>query len=284
MSLVLRLVRRLATLPVIRRLAREGPLLRFSFALRASLVRERARFAWNEVRPGSRTETYRLRDSGVSIAIRHKTPDVLVLDELISQHEYELPAEIEHCLPSAPRVADLGANIGLFGAWILGHFPDAEIVGIEPDPGNAAVHRLAIAANRNDRWRLVEAAASTAPGTLRLAAGTYATSHTARPGETAIEVNAVDAFPILEQTDLIKLDIEGGEWALIADPRFASLAASALVIEYHATDSPEPNARLLVERILRRAGFDIVEAGTESAYGTGVLWAMRRNAAQPRPA
>ena len=280
MTLVLRVVRWLATLPAIRSLTRVGPFLRLSFALRASLVDERARFAWNEIRPGARTEMYTLRGSAVAIAIRHKSPDVLVLDELYSQNEYVLPADVAQALPPAPRVVDLGANIGLFGAWIFTRFPDAEVVAMEPDPGNAAVHRLAIAANRTDRWRLVEGAAATAPGVLRLAAGSHATSHAARPNEEAIDVEAVDAFPFLEPADLIKIDIEGGEWALLADPRFRSLGAVALVLEYHADTSPEPDARPLVERLLDGAGFEVVAAGPESVYRTGVLWARSRKAAR----
>lgn len=276
MKVVLRLVRRLATLPAIGRLTRFGPLLRLSFALRASLVEERRRFVWNEIRPGDRTETYRLRGSGIRVAIRHKTPDVMVLDELFSQREYEFPEEIERVLPPAPRVADLGANIGLFGAWILGRFPDAEIVGIEADPANAAVHRMTIAANGTDRWRLVEGAAATAPGVLRLAAGSHATSHAAGADEISLAVEAVDTFPFLEGADLIKIDIEGGEWALLQDPRFASLAAAALVLEYHAEASPEADARSLVERTLRRSGFDIVAIGPESPYATAVVWAKRK--------
>lgn len=265
-------------LPGIRQLTRFGPLLRLSFALRASLVHERARFAWNELRPGARTKTYRLRESGVVIAIRHKTADILVLDELLSQREYEVPEEIRRGLPPAPRVVDLGANIGLFGAWILGRFPNAEITGVEADPGNAAVHRLAIAASGTDRWRLVEGAAATAPGVLRLAAGAHATSHEAAAGEAAIEVEAIDAFPLLERADLIKIDIEGGEWELLGDPRFATLAPAALVLEYHAAASPEADARSLVERILRRSGFKIVAAGPETVFGTGLVWASATRA------
>jgi FkbM family methyltransferase len=275
LNVLLRSIRRLATLPALRRLTRVGPLLRLSFALRASLVRERARFAWNEIRPGRRTETYHLRETGVGVAIRHKTPDVLVLDELYSQRVYEFPEEVERILPADPTIADLGANIGLFGAWILGRYPDASIVGIEADPANAAVHRLAIGANGTDRWRLVEAAAATSPGVLRLAAGSHATSHVAAQGENGIDVEAVDAFRFLELADLIKIDIEGGEWELLADPRFSSLPAVAVVLEYHADAAPEPDARSLVERTLRGCGFDATELGPESPYGTGNVWAWR---------
>ena len=57
-------VRRLASAPGFRRLTSVASLLRLSFALRASLVRERARFVRNELRSGATTATYRLRGSG----------------------------------------------------------------------------------------------------------------------------------------------------------------------------------------------------------------------------
>ena len=87
---------------------------------------------------------------GVAIALRHHTGDVLVLDEIFSQLEYEPPRRGQAgCsrLSGAPRVVDLGANIGLFGAWVLGRYPDATIVAVEADPANAAVHRRTIEAN-----------------------------------------------------------------------------------------------------------------------------------------
>jgi hypothetical protein len=37
------------------------------------------------------------------------------------------------------RVLDLGANIGLFGAWALGRFPVESILALKPDPENASV-------------------------------------------------------------------------------------------------------------------------------------------------
>ncbi|MDQ4019688.1 MAG: hypothetical protein M3188_07645, partial [Actinomycetota bacterium] len=93
-----------------------------SFALRGSLVRESARFALNELRGSSAVATYRLRSSGIAVTVRHGTADVLVLDSVFSQGEYELAAPVEATLAARRmplRVVDLGANIGLFGAYIL---------------------------------------------------------------------------------------------------------------------------------------------------------------------
>ena len=277
MSTLRAAIRRLATLPGFRRLTAAAPLLRLSFALRASLVHESLRFAANELRRGDVTASYRLRDSPVRITIRHHSPDVLVLDEIFSQREYEFPPPVEQRLKrNALRVADLGANIGLFGAWVLGRFPEAQILAFEPDPANAALHARTIEENRRGRsWKLVEACAAPASGTVRLAAGAYATSRLAVGGEQAIDVPAVDVFPYLREVDFLKIDIEGGEWAILSDPRFADVAADAIVLEYHADLCPSEDAEAFAEEALRRGGFEVVRGQGKPTFGAGILWGWR---------
>ncbi len=275
----MRLVRRLATAPGFRRLTRVDALLRLSYALRASLVRERRRFAANELRRGPSTDVYRLRDSGVAIALRHHTGDVMVLDEIFSQREYEPPPAAEQALatlPASPRVVDLGANIGLFGAWILGRFPQATILAVEADPANAAVHRRTIDANGlGERWQLVEGFAAAAPGSVRFAAGMHATSRAAEPADEGLDVPAVDVLPELEAADIVKIDVEGAEWALLADPRFARTRPSVVVLEYHEEACPEPDPAKAAEQALRTAGLEVVHAGGKPRFGAGLVWGYR---------
>ena len=275
---VLRLVRRLATAPGFRRLTTFAPLLRISFALRGTLVRSPLRFALNELRPGDITAEYRLRLSPVSIVIRHHTADVLVLDEIFSQREYELPSAVARVLdePARPlRVVDLGANIGLFGAYALTRYPDATVVAVEPDPANAAIHTRAIGANPSSRWTLIEAAATAVSGTMRFSPGSFTRSHAADLDEDAIVVDAEDVLPLMQRADLVKIDIEGGEWAILADPRFGDGEARAIVLEYHPDDCPSTEPRNEAERFLVSAGFEIVPGPSKPEFGTGVLWGWR---------
>ncbi|MGH3080775.1 MAG: FkbM family methyltransferase [Gaiellaceae bacterium] len=274
----MRFVRWLATAPGFRLLTRVGPLLRLSFALRGSLVEERLRFAANELRLRAVTGVYRLQESDVAIAVRHHSDDVLVLDEIFSQREYEPPWPLE--LPAAPRIVDLGANIGLFGAWALGRFPEATIVAVEADPGNAAVHRRAIEANGlADRWRLVEAFASTAPGVVRFAAGEHALSH--RVDEGGLEITAVDVFPDLLDADFVKIDIEGAEWPVLADTRFEDLRADVVVLEYHAQGAPGPDPARAAEDALSAAGYEFVHTARKPSYGAGIVWGRRQPQSRP---
>jgi FkbM family methyltransferase len=278
-DLALRFVRRLAGAPGFRHLTRSQALLRLSFALRASLVRERLRFAASELRRRPTTGVYRLRESDVAIALRHHTGDVMVLDEIFSQREYDPPAALAAALarlPSDVHIVDLGANIGLFGAWALGRFPEATVLAVEADPANAAVHRLAIQANdAAERWRLVEAFAATTAGTVRFAAGQHATSHAASEQDAALDVPSIDVFTELGRAGLLKIDVEGAEWELLADPRFATAAPPVVVLEYHREGASGPDPEAEAEAALGAAGLEVVHAGRKPQFGAGLVWAFR---------
>jgi len=285
MTAQLGLVRWLARQPGFRRLTSVTPLLRVSFALRGTLVDEPFRFALNELRPGSVTVDYRLRGASVVVTIRHHTPDVLVLDEVFAQREYELPGPVAELLERRGPglgVADLGANIGLFGAWLLARFPRARIVAVEADPANAAVHRRTIAANgREETWRLVEGYAAPAAGTVRFAGGFFGTSHLASEGEHGTVVQAIDVFPYLDDADFVKIDVEGGEWTLLADERFRRLGARALVLEYHREHCPEPDPGAAAERSLRDAGYEVLRGTWKPRAAAGLIWGYRAGATAP---
>jgi FkbM family methyltransferase len=276
---LLRLVRRLATAPLFRRLTRITPLLRVSFALRGVLVRSPLRFALNEMRPRSVTAAYRLRDGDVTIVVRHHTPDVLVLDEIFFQREYELPPGVAQALEAAPQpltVLDLGANIGLFGAFVLTRFPEAHVIAVEADPANAAIHARTIAANgKRRRWTLIHAAAATTPGTVRFSSGGFALSHAARAFEGGIEVAAEDVLPRILDADFVKIDIEGAEWSLLADARFARTGARAIVLEYHGQGCPGPDPEAEAESALVAAGFEVERGATKPQFGAGIVWGWR---------
>ena len=275
MNTVLRAIRWLATAPLFRRLTTVTPLVRLSFALRASLVREHVRFVKNELRSGPVTAIYRLRESGIAVALRHPRGDVMALDKIFSQGEYEFPAAVERTLAKVQgplRVVDLGANVGLFGAWLLGRFPTAQILAVEADPETAAVHRLTIEANGlGDRWQLVEAFAGTRAGTTRFVPGLFGLSHAADEDE-GIDVPVIDVMPDLLKADLVKIDIEGAEWQIVDDPRFHELSALVVAFEYHAWGCPADNPRAAADQVLRAAGYNVVHDGENPAVEAGVLW------------
>jgi FkbM family methyltransferase len=251
-----------------------------STALLARLVRDPARFALAEAVGRGRVLPHRTRDGAVEVLLEHGSPDVDAFDELFYQRIYAPPPEVLAALEPVRRplrILDVGANIGLFGAWALGRWPDAEIDAFEPDPRNAALHRAAIARNgRGATWRLHAAAAAAADGTLTFAAGRYALSGPTGPDDPdAIEVPAVDILPTLAESDLVKIDAEGSEWEILGDPRFAGLTARALALEYHPEFCPGDDARAEAVALLERVGFAVRDVPTAAPEGYGSLWAWR---------
>ena len=93
-------------------------------------------------------------------------------------------------------------------------------LAVEADPGNAAIHRLTIEANGlGERWRLVEAFAGTRAGTTRFVPASSGSLARA-DDEEGIVVPCGRRDARSPHADLVKIDIEGAEWPILADPRF----------------------------------------------------------------
>jgi FkbM family methyltransferase len=253
--------------------------------LRSLRVRDRVRFVAAEHLHRGHVHRHRLRATGLEVLLEHGSPDIESFDELFCQEIYAPPPEVGAAVAALgrpPRILDVGANIGLFGTWALGRWPDATIDAYEPDPRNAAKHRRLIErSGRAGRWRLHQAAAAAADGTLAFAAGNYAMSGPAAPGDPgAIEVAAVDVLPALAACDLLKLDAEGSEWAILGDPRFGETTAVAVALEFHPELAPGPDARAEAFALLEGAGFAVRDAPTRAPAGYGSVWAWRAPASR----
>ena len=95
---------------------------------------------------------------------------------------------------------------------------------------------------------------------------------------TTIDVGVVDVFTHLDRCELLKMDIEGGEWAVLEDDRFANTSVGAIVMEFHARDGVASPGRLARE-LLVNAGFEVLSQTLDPGGSTGIIWAAR---ADPR--
>jgi FkbM family methyltransferase len=246
----------------------------------ASIVREHVRFWLRVATRNSGLGRYRLRGSDVVVFIRHGTVDVLTLEEIFRLGHYRLPAPVADILGrSRPplRVVDLGANVGLFGAYVRRRFPLAEITAFEPHPANVEVLKRTIEANgAGGGWRLVAACADVRDGTLPFSLEGLTTSRVDASADRTVTVPAVDVFPFLEDVDLLKIDVEGAEWRLLSDHRFTSAAARTIALEYHPHGAPAPDAGAAARTLLSRAGYEHEEVAFDLPPGYGMIWAWRR--------
>ncbi|HUA75234.1 MAG TPA: FkbM family methyltransferase [Solirubrobacteraceae bacterium] len=241
-------------------------------------VRELWRFKWHENRRHDIVGGYHTRTAGVPYFVRHTTRDIGVFSEVFVLGEYVPPREVADWLSQLgrpPRILDVGGNIGLFATFARDRWPGAEVVSIEPDPDNLEILRRN--AEAGSGLQVVAACASDHDGTLRFVAGQEAGSHVAdaeAAEEETIEVPCVDVFRLADAADLIKIDIEGSEWEILADPRFAELSAGALVMEWHELLCPHAEPRKAAREALERAGFTIVDDRVDFPE-VGMVWAVR---------
>ncbi len=251
-----------------------------SACLRGRLVRESARFAIREMTSAAGTHVYRIRDSGLLASIEHGTADVLTLDQAFYQHVYEPPEGIGTRLGGLARplrALDLGANIGLWGLWLHGRFPVGHVTALEPDPTNADKHRRQIALNGlSGSWELVEAAATCREGSIPFTVGHETTGRIGEGSEPGtVTVVGRDVFSLLDDVDLLKVDIEGAEWPILADSRLSEVDVPIVMLEYHPHGAPSSKPADAVRSALEDAGYDATWSMHGAPDGTGVVWGMR---------
>jgi FkbM family methyltransferase len=203
--------------------------------------------------------------------LRLGTGDAAVWGEVNVRGVYASPWPI----PDGVRVLDLGGHAGYFARWALSSWPLSEILSVEPDEANAELLALNAAALADGRWRYVRAAAATAAGSASFAGGRGSGSKLGSGGEDTVET--IDALPLLGGCDFAKIDIEGGEWALLDDARFRDCCPPMLVVEYHASDEIT-DAATEARRRLEDCGYVVSDGHGEELPGVGVLWA-RKNVA-----
>ncbi|MCC6716869.1 MAG: FkbM family methyltransferase [Acetobacteraceae bacterium] len=217
--------------------------------------------------------------SGLHIGIRKpddKANDFGVFYEVFVERCYAVPASLATRIPGSVRsILDLGSNCGVSLLWWHLHYPDADILGFEAHPANAAAAQANIDRNRAGlRITLRAEAVGATHGRVRLSDRGAGASMFYRNAPNYLEVPMVDLFAAIagRRFDLLKIDIEGAEFALLDDPRFDDLAPPALVMEWHEVG--RPGAQAYVHERLSALGYDVQDVMTVP-NDHGVLWAVR---------
>lgn len=138
--------------------------------------------------------------------------------------EAALVLTVADLAPNNGRVWDIGANLGLFASQLLRLRPDLRLVAVEPNPAAASVLRQLFHGCAN--VRIIEAALSDTQREtiLRIPAGKSvgaSIEEDARINAFDQSTSAVvqtmtgDMLAVLEPPDLIKIDAEGHEAAVL---------------------------------------------------------------------
>jgi FkbM family methyltransferase len=211
-----------------------------------------------------------LLKSGLSIRFRSSSAtDYGVAFDVFLRNCYQSPEPVSQ----VKKIVDLGANVGYSCLFWCQQYPEARVTAFEPHP----VHLNAIAEHLSanhftDRVKVVEAAAGVVEASAYLTDAGSSSAITGSPAGFAVPV--LDVFPMLDgKIDILKIDIEGGEYGLLGDERFGAIQARTVVVEWHKiTDRPDGREWCL-ER-LRRFGYRTT-IGTEDPPLAGLTWGFR---------
>lgn len=188
--------------------------------------------------PGlNRERKVRLR-AGVEVTYRLNRGDIWALHEVWIREIYRLPDDHPRSV-----IVDLGANIGLAALYLATRHRCSRLIAVEPVPANAELARRNLERNRICAQVLC-AAAGPEDGIACLRETDSSTNSTiafiAAPAAEAARTVAVVGMPSVLRAlppgasiDLIKMDIEGSEEALLRGDTSWLQRVRALIVEFH---------------------------------------------------
>lgn len=195
--------------------------------------------------------------SGVTARFRPK--DLGIFYEIFVSKIYEPPADM---LPgTVTNILDLGGYVGFSVLFWLSRFPGAKVTVYEPHPDHVEMIEKQLELNGwKERVTLRAAGAGVSAGNVHLTENAAGSAITADGGPQTVPVQLVDLFSDIgdRRFDIAKIDIEGGEYPLFDDERFAWLQATTICMETHPnTDRKldEPGAMKFVRNLLERLGY-----------------------------
>ncbi|MDO8559765.1 MAG: FkbM family methyltransferase [bacterium] len=166
------------------------------------------------------------------------------VEEIVGSDEYGFTRELLTGTAS-PLVVDLGANIGLFSLHIFRHAPQAEVHAAEASAETFRVLERNRALQPQRRWRTYHVAVWKEDGTvpfLDLPAST--SSRISFTPAAATTVPAQSLPSLLERmvgprtVDLLKMDIEGAELAVLPTSASSLTRVRHLLVELHTNIGP----------------------------------------------
>ncbi len=164
-----------------------------------------------------------------------------------------------------PLILDLGSHIGLAILYFKHLYPQARIIGFEPDPATFPYLKDNVSQNGLTGVQLVQAALAGQEGVLTFYSDGKLGSSLAEylpegipPGWAKYEVPCVRLRDyLIEPVDFLKMNIEGAEWEVIADSEDRLHYVREMVVEYHHLPGLPRTLHKILD-ILHRHDFEYV--------------------------
>ena len=234
-------------------------------------ARRAAGAIYRQLNPTPEVAAWRHLDAMAASVPRHTPGHVQLLDYDIEYadlltlcpqfHEIFVQRGLEFQTTSAsPRILDCGSNVGAASLFFKRAYPGARVTAYEADPDLCAMTRRNLERNRAADVEVVHAALWTSNGqvTFRAEGSDSGMIDGLAGGVDAkgITVPSLRLRDILarDRVDLLKLDIEGAECAVLDDCEPALDRVSAIVMDLHEFDPRDRQAPRVFE-CLTRSGF-----------------------------
>jgi FkbM family methyltransferase len=190
---------------------------------------------------------------GATIHVRPGTSDLAVIGEALLLGYNAPPPEVG---PAPACVVEVGTNIGVGLALLAARYPGARLLGVEPDPANAALARVNVA-GFGPRVQVVEAAVWDRDGHVSLQReGRAATGYETADEPGPVVARTLDAlladFAPEAGVDYLYLDAEGAHARVLHGADEAGWPGRVRVIKvagHLGTDYSEPDCARDLERL-----------------------------------
>jgi len=214
----------------------------------------------------------------------------LLLREILFRGEYLFAAETD-----SPVILDCGANIGLATLFFKRLYPNARVSCFEADPTTATVLRKNVEQNHLRDVTVHNLMLSNAEGEFPFYTGADEAgmlSMSANPNRTSnhreIVVKAGKLSNFIDgAVDLLKLDVEGAEWDVMADLQTSGKISLVrrMVIEYHHRIGGQASCLAGFLSLLENEGFEyqIAAEGCDPITRQGVYQDILIGAYRPSP-
>lgn len=185
-----------------------------------------------------------------------------ICEDVFGSHEYRFETRRHR-----PYIIDAGAHVGVATAYFKQHYPRARILALEANPVTCALLQKNVSHNGLDDVQVMNAALAPEAGEIAFYAaasddepGAWGDSAVQQPwhegeGTVVMTAPAVTLSSLLtEPVDLLKLDIEGLETAVLEEAAPRLSLVRRVILEFHGTDRNPGNDVERVLEILRGAG------------------------------
>ncbi len=205
---------------------------------------------------GWRRQPYHLRtQGGARCELRPGTSDWWIFLEIFVFGYYQ---RAKDDIRRSKVIVDIGANVGFFAVYAAAMNPEVEIHAFEPFPKNVAQleKNLRLNSSRHIHVHPEAVADKTGVATLYFTPGDDSGCSLNNVKGQSCSVNVIDVNDLfqscgIEKCDLMKMDCEGSELAILTALSPALLAKiGAVILEYHM-----PGELDALSGILSRAGF-----------------------------